>query len=265
MKNEIILLNAITDIIDEMINKSLFTLVGKSPNCNILFHSSIHQKLFNILLVDFLSQTDIKAPIPKTSYLKGLKEIIEKPSFDSSSIKLLKDSVRNFINWLKQEITVNIHLPTLEIETDITIIRISFLKMIGNISKHNYLRSMGVVKELNQYLSNSNINISLEDTIFVLDDFYERFHNDILNYHSSTIVEHLNNIRWGIKEYLENQYKKSSFIEYLNSDFTITKYHYPKNLKSQFEIYSYNNLMNKTKKEPYIEKFKVTEILKKRY
>jgi hypothetical protein len=34
-----------------------------------------------------------------------------------------------------------------------------------------------------------------------LDDFYERFHKDILNYHSSTIAEFLNNIRWGIYEY----------------------------------------------------------------
>jgi hypothetical protein len=42
-----------------------------------------------------------------------------------------------------------------------------------------------------------------------LGDVYGRFHDDIINYHSSTIVELLNNIRWGIHDYLLPEFRRS--------------------------------------------------------
>src|SRR5215218_1142153 len=44
------------------------------------------------------------------------------------------------------------------------------------------------------------------DALLALADFYEKFHTDILNYHASTIAEFLNNIRWGIYEYLQPEF-----------------------------------------------------------
>lgn len=37
---------------------------------------------------------------------------------------------------------------------------------------------------------------------YILDEFFDRFFDDILGYHESTIVELLNDIRWAIQEYL---------------------------------------------------------------
>ncbi len=52
--------------------------------------------------------------------------------------------------------------------------------------------------------------------MLALGDFYERFHTDILNYHSSTIAEFLNNIRWGIYEYLQPEFRRSIVWEESN-------------------------------------------------
>ena len=81
--------------------------------------------------------------------------------------------------------------------------------MCGDISKHNVLRSVGVAEELQQTLVASGVSVELEDAMLALGDFYERFHMDILNYHSSTIAEFLNNIRWGIYEYLQPEFRRS--------------------------------------------------------
>ena len=58
IEQEIIILKAVKELIDSMVNFELMSLVGDDPDSNILFKSSIHQKLFNIILVDFLSRTD---------------------------------------------------------------------------------------------------------------------------------------------------------------------------------------------------------------
>lgn len=51
--------------------------------------------------------------------------------------------------------------------------------------------------------------MSPDEAALALEDFYRWFHDDILNYHASTIAEFLNNIRWGIYEYLQPEFQRS--------------------------------------------------------
>jgi len=76
---EVIVLKAAWELIDSAVNYAVLTIGGKDPDTEIRFHSSIHQRFFNIALVDFLSRTDAKAPIPPTSYLEGLRAVARKP------------------------------------------------------------------------------------------------------------------------------------------------------------------------------------------
>lgn len=55
---ELIALKALTDSLDSMLNHAVLTLRGNDPNTEIVFESSIHQRLFTILLVDFLAKPD---------------------------------------------------------------------------------------------------------------------------------------------------------------------------------------------------------------
>jgi hypothetical protein len=192
MKNieqEIIILIAVKEFIDSMVNSELMSIVGDDPDSNISFKSTTHQMFFNIILVDFLSCTDKKGPIKQTSYLGGLRSISGNPFFnENGSIENLKTAILEFTDWLQQEIVVDIWLPSIGRNTTIKVTRYNFLKMTGDISKHNYLRAVGVAEELKQILAESGVVVGIEEALLALADFYERFHNDILAYHSSMVV-----------------------------------------------------------------------------
>lgn len=264
IEHEVIILKAVKELIDSIVNYEMMSLVGGDPNSSILFNSSTHQKFFNIVLVDFLSLTDRKAPIKQTSYLNALKEISEGPSFNvGDSIKPLREATLRFISWLNQDVEVDIWLPSIETQTTLNISRISFLKMCGNISKHNFLRSVGVANELQKTLAENGVSVTIEDSLLMLADFYMRFHTDILNYHSSTIAEFLNNIRWGIYEYMQPEFRRS--IVWEGGDSPKYRYIYPSEVTSRFARECYWELMNEVSCAPYMRKFTVTKFLKLRY
>jgi hypothetical protein len=75
IEQEVVLLKAVIDAIDGFVNRQVFEVYGQSPEANTLFHDSIHQKFFYVLLTDFLSRIDKRAPIKPTSYLAGLREV----------------------------------------------------------------------------------------------------------------------------------------------------------------------------------------------
>ena len=82
IEEEIILLKAIWELINSMVNFEMLDIYGHDPDSNILFRTVTHQRFFNIILVDFLSRTDEKALVKKTSYLGALRKISESSNFD---------------------------------------------------------------------------------------------------------------------------------------------------------------------------------------
>jgi hypothetical protein len=193
-----------------------------------------------------------------------MKDVSEGPSFNvGDSIKPLREATLRFISWLNQEVEVDVWLPSIETQTTLNISRISFLKMCGNISKHNFLRSVGVAEELRKTLAENGVSVTMEDSLLMLGDFYERFHTDILNYHSSTIAEFLNNIRWGIYEYMQPEFHRS--IVWVGRDPPKYRYSYPNDVTSRLAKECYWELMNEVSSVPYMRKFTVNKLLKLRY
>ena len=52
----------------------------------------------------------------------------------------LEDAVQHFRDWLREEKRIDIWMPSID-EINVSISRMDFIKMSGNISKHNYLRA----------------------------------------------------------------------------------------------------------------------------
>jgi len=266
IEREIILLKAIKTLIDEMVNWELVKLVGEEPHFNIVFHSAVHQKLFNILLVDFLSPPDGKF-IKSQSYLSALEKVCASPNFDvDNSITTLARATQEFSDWLEKEVPVGkVWLPAINLEIDLSIKRIEFIEICGNISKHNFTRLYrGVVKDLKEVFKRNNKPLEDEDALLIIDEFYQWFHDNIFSYHSSAIAEFLNNIRWGIYEYLQPEFHCSLVID---DDKDLVRYHYtyPDGLSNRFAKACYWNLMNDIRSEPFMKKFQVTKYLKMRY
>ena len=117
--------------------------------------------------------------------------------------------------------------------------------------------------ELQKVLAETGNVVGRDQALLALSDVYERFHNDLLNYHSSTITELLNNVRWGIHEYLQPECHRS----FTRDPPDPIKYHYviPDDVRSKLAIDSYWGVMNDVRARPYLRRFVATEWLKKRY
>lgn len=265
IEEEIILLKAVWELIDSMVNFEMLKVYGSDPDSSVLFETRTHQRFFNIMLVDFLSLTDRRAFIKQTSYLGALKKISASPNFNvNNSVASLSNATHELSDWLDQEIEVQkIWLPSINTETTLKLTRITFLKMCGNISKHNFLRLVSVAEELKEILSRGGVSVGLDEAILALDDFYRWFHDDILNYHASTIAELLNNIRWGIYEYLQPEFQRS--IVWESREPPKYRYTYPKGVTSTLAQSYYWDLMNDVRSSPYVRRFQVTKWLKLRY
>lgn len=262
--NEVVFLKAINELIDSMANFEVFELRGNDPNSSIFFRSMTHQKYFNIILVDFLSGTDRQGFVRNMTFLSSLRYICQNPSFDiKSSIVPLRTATEDFVSWLEQKVEIIAWLPSINTEAKIIISRISFIKICGNISKHNFLRSIGPATDIQNVLANSAINIGLDEALLVLEDFYERFHTDIFNYHGSTIAEFLNNIRWGIYDYLQPEWNRA--IVWDGGNPPMYKYIIPASITTEFVKECYWSLMNEVRSKPFMRRFKVDRYLKMRY
>ncbi len=262
---EVVRLKATQELIDLMVNPSLCVLKGTDPESEVQFKSSTHMSLFNIVLVDFLSCTAKKSIVPQESYLQGLRIICKYPSFNvDRSVDGLSEAVHAFTRWLEEEVTVeNVWLPSISRETTLRLPRFKFLKMCGNTCKHNFLRLTEVAKDLTKVLSEDGVEIGQADALLVLGDFHDRFHRDILGYHASTISEFLNNLRWGIHDYLQPELRRAEEIE--RGDPRKYRYEAPPEVTSTFAQSCYCELMNEVSHPPCMRRFTVTRWLKLRY
>ena len=143
------MLCSVYDHIDNLVNFSLLDIYSNDPHSAVRFKDNNNEKLFFILLVDFLSETDSRGPIKSTTFLTGLSEICNQPQFSvNNSASELQTTVQNFRSWLNYKIDTEIWMPGTEETINIPISRIDAIKMSGNITKHNYLRAIRVVKQL---------------------------------------------------------------------------------------------------------------------
>lgn len=140
-------------LINTIINYEIFSVSQYNNFSEIKFHSITHQAFFNIILVDLLSQGD-ESLMENSEYLLLLEKINANPSFNfdntNSSLKLATES---FLNWLNYEVTFEkLWFPNIFKEIDLKIKRNDFIKICGNISKHNFTRLTWQSKKNSKYI-----------------------------------------------------------------------------------------------------------------
>lgn len=62
LEQEVIILEAVWGMIDDMVNREMFVLGERASDTNLLPSTGTHQRLFNVLLVDFLSRPNWVTP-----------------------------------------------------------------------------------------------------------------------------------------------------------------------------------------------------------
>jgi len=250
--------------LDSMVNHALLKLVGNRGAREVRFETSTHQQLFNILLLDFLEKIDVTLTGEQGSCLDVLDRACQTASFDEKgSVEFLRKAVDDLRAWLDAEITVGTWLPSIHQHLDLRIQRRESIYICGNMSKHNLARLTGAAKRLDEILRRHGVTVGYVKALHVLDDFYARFHEDIFEYHSTVITELLNNIRWGIHDYLSAEYLGAKVQD--ASDPIKYSYSYPDSVSDDFAKSCYWDLMNMVRRKPYMERFTANSLWKQGY
>jgi len=257
IESEITALYATVNMINGMVSNSILEIPYADKDVVVRPHAEVHQKFFNILLVELLSGpqrpvlglNQLKDEDKDLGYLAYIRGVYHAPQiYNINGQKQLQKATEAFISWLNGiSVVDNVWLPSIDTELTLEIRRISFIKICGDISKHGFIRLDRRIRDLIAILANHSITISEEQAYLMLPEFYEWFHDDIFNYHISNITEFLNNITWAIYEYIE-PIRDGSFTLDENANLLI------KNMFGELKRF-----------EPHIPKFTTTRFLKMRY
>lgn len=83
-EHEVVVLKLVWDLIDEMVNYEMFAGFESVEDVALMFNSSTHQRLFNILLLDFLPQPR-QWPFGLTTPAPGAPTSLAEPSISSET------------------------------------------------------------------------------------------------------------------------------------------------------------------------------------
>jgi hypothetical protein len=281
IEQECIILNSVWEMIDGMVNWAMFVKHDRTEPTNMMFETSQHSRLFAILLGDFLSQ--LRAfkgqPIPlglraapskarpsDLTFLYYLRQVCAKPHFAPEAADL-SARTEAFATWLEGDFVASgVNLHAIDVVADMRVHRYRYIKICGDIAKHNLARLETNVGHIRKLLVSSGHTVSEQEAYLAVENFFEWFHNDIFIYHSSHIAEFLNNIRWAIFDYLRLEFARSWHpSEGFSSSFPMYGYHIPEDCTEPVARAMYWDLMNRVRAKPWVHRFIVSDSFKEHY
>ena len=281
IEREAIILNSAWKMIDGMVNWAMFVRVDLCEPTNLMFQDREHERIFVILLGDFLSQVRAHGnqPIPlglreapgnarptDRTYLYHLRQVCEAPELGDDSVEL-GQQVEAFTEWLEEEfVAPEVCLPDIDVQMDLRIARYRYIKMCGDIAKHHLGRLSVNVRHIQNLLRQADRDIDDQTTYLAVENFFQWFFDNIFLYHSSQIAECLNNIRWAIFHYLQPKFARSYHLtEDATPDFHDYSYHVPEAINQPISRAMYWDVMNRVRQKPWMPRFVINEVQKRRY
>ena len=281
IEREAIILNSAWEMIDDMVNWAMFVKNDCAKPTYFLFETRRHARLFIILLGDFLSE--VRAfkgePVPlglnkapsnarpsDLTFLFHLRQVSDAPRLGTDTGGL-SENIKAFADWLEGHfVAPDVNLPAIDVVANLHLQRYRYIKMCGDIAKHNLARLATNVGHLQRLLEKANHQVNEQEAYLAIKNFFEWFFDDIFIYHSSQIAEFLNNIRWAIFKYLQPEFQRSWHLtEHATPDFPSYGYHIPDEITEPIAQAMYWDVMNRVRAKPWMHRFVVSDDFKKRY
>lgn len=271
LDQEIIALAAVWELIGEMVHFGHFSIeAGKIQDLELRFDTSESSKLFLIILTDFLSlprDGTLGLKTPKfegcrgQTYLGHIQNVVADPQF-AGDLAQLKSSLEDFADWLDGFAVVeNVWLPSIEREGRLKVRRMDYLKICGTISKHGFARLGDVVKKIVTVLAANGTSIDEGQAYLILPEFQEWFQDHVFSASSTRIAWHLNEVRWGIYQYLSAEFRRAYTPTQIVSGVQMYTYDTPSEIVDPLTRTIYWDLMNKMQSKPYFPRFTVSRYL----
>ena len=281
IEREAIILNSAWTMINGMVNWSMFVETDLDKPTNLMFEDEAHQRVFIILLRDFLSQVRAHGEQPTPfglkkvphdacasdrTFLFHLRQVCECPQLGADAGNL-RSEVESFAAWLEGEfVAPEVWLPDMKEPVDLRITRYRYITMCGDIAKHHLGRLSTVASHIQGLLRQSRRDIDEQMAYLVIKDFFGWFFDNVFLYHSSQIAEFLNNIRWAIFWYLQPEFERSYHLtEGATPDLHLYSYNIPEDINQPMARTMYWDVMNRVRQEPWMKRFTVHEAHKLRY
>jgi hypothetical protein len=274
LEREVIILAAVWDLIGSMVHYGHFETTDKVNEIVLPFKTQECSRLFIIILADFLSR-----PRPGTfglkhrkgedslaqTYLGYLEDVTVAPHFKGDTA-LLVNSVHSFAEWLDGHIMVDgVWLPSIERNGPLDVQRMTYLKICGTISKHGFTRLGNIVEKLRKVLSENDTEIDDGQSYLIIPEFQEWFRDNIFLANSTRIACFLNEIRWGIFEYLRTEFERAYRPTGKMQEPQMYEYDIPAEITDRLVQSIYWDLMNEIRSRPYFPRFSADPSLDKKY
>ena len=277
IEREAIVLNAVLGMIDDMVNHAIFVPLGEDTrSATLLPTTSTALRQFGTLLRDFLSPVTAKSgkPLPfglpkppngdyatDHTTLFYLRRIAAEPLL-GKDVEGLCQSVEAFVRWLEEYASVpKVWLAHISVELDLSIKRIDFIRISGDIGKHNFLRLSGQVRRFQAILAENGIDVDEGEAFLAVPDAWDWFHTHLLAFHAGNIAEFLNNIRYAIRSYVAPVSQKSlRRIDGFRHDFDR-----PSGITNRFARAQYFELMQSQLRQPNYPQFTVSASFKNQF
>lgn len=252
------------EAVNEIVNHAVLDVRKSSRipgEALIYFKDLVHRSLFIIRILDFAKEAgDSKLTGVSGSCVDILEKVcVESELGTDDSVRELKSAVNNLKHWLDQKSPIKLWLPTLNLDAEIEVSRIEFLKISGNSSKHNISRLTGVSKGIRTILSEHGYDVPIELIPLALEDFQEHLEQNYFTYYATWMAELLNEIRWGIQRYLEPFYAVS--YKHQEDGFSY-RFEFPEGFNHEVPKQWFWRLMNHTRSGPYIDRFRTPASLR---
>lgn len=229
----------------------------------VYFHTRVHQELFLARLLDFSKEPGNQTITGVNgSCLDVIAAACNKRSFDDNgSVSVLTDAVAAFRDWLNHSATLEMWIPTLDMAAKVTLPRSDLVFIMGNHVKHNLARLSGVSRRVGALFREHGYSVQDEQVPLALDDIREHLQESYFVYYGSWLAELINNLRWGVQDYLTPVFLWSH--SKVAGDPYNYKYKYPSAIGEPLAREWFWRLMNHVRAKPYLERFACAHYLKK--
>lgn len=245
------------EAINDMANHTMLQvsdLDSLPGQAEVRFQSRIHQGLFLSRLLDFVHENgNAELTGVNSSCLGVLEAACETRSFEyNCSASSLAEAALALRTWLNAQTTLKLWLPTLDIDAVLKLPRIDYLYIAGNQAKHNLARLTAVAKRIGQILNEHGYDPPLQLIPLALDDFKAHLGEHFFAYYGTWLAELLNNLRWGLQEYLKPAFDRA----YTRGPRELAyQYRFPETVRDPIAREWFWRLMNHVRAEPYFHRF----------
>ncbi len=179
----------------------------------------------------------------------------------AGSIEALAAATGALSAWLHAVTPFRLWLPSLDLEAKLEIPRLDYLDVAGNQSKHNLSRLTGVSRRIQRALADHGHEVSIAQIPLALEDFQEHLQEDYFIYYGTWPGELLNNIRWGLQDYLLPAFRASYTLN--SEEEGRCAYRYPESIRADAAQAWFWRLMNNVRRGPLFKRFSEAHYLRK--